>query len=231
MKTIFKSLFTLVAMIFVTNVAYSQSLPALGVEGTVNVSARILKQITFNQDEAVNFGAIAQGAKPYIDPKDQNSTQLGLAYKVGIYRLGASYNEPIGINFPDTVQLTSGANHLLYRPRVSAAYGDPDKDGADTSRYLGTDSHPTLNDSPEHAVVTQGDGFGKDGNIVYTYHTQGGPAGQTFELTTLFIGGELHDSGYQPAPAEPVGTGPGITAATPTGSYSGTFTMTIYYSN
>lgn len=224
MKNTLKSFMTLAVILIGSSAVFAQNPNSnLGKTQDVLINAKILRKIETTKVSDVNFGTIQTETAPFMDPKNQNPDDLGFTYSIGVVEVSATHDEPIRVQFADSIHLVApGPLRVTYVPLISASYGEHTAaTGADSSILLGEDVYTGLNPSgPDHAVVTEGTGRGgatNSGGIIYTYPD---PVAPDFEKTTLFIGGSLHD----------VGTKTGaFTGATQAGTYVGTLTINLLY--
>lgn len=211
MKTMFKSLFVAVLFTVIGTSAFAQ----LGAQSTVTATARILKQITLVND-SIQFGTIAAGGgATLLSPTGVGSTNVGFTNRAGRLVIDATPDEPIRVNFPDTIALyRSDSSTVKFRllitcGRGAVGYGA----GAQDTTWL-------INDQPiiaPAATVTEPGGNGRSNAGFGLITTGDGP----IEKATLFIGGNLYESG------------PGtnmVPASQPTGTYRGSFTFNVLYS-
>lgn len=208
----FKSLFVAMLFIGLGTTAFAQ----LGAQNTVTATARILKQITLASD-SIQFGTIAAGGgATLLSPTGTGSTNVGFTNRAGRLVIDATPDEPIRVEFPDTIALYRLADSstikfrlLITCGRGTVSYGT----GAqDTTVFI----HDQAITAPA-STVTEPGGNGRSNAGFGLITTGDGPD----ETATLFIGGNLYESG--------VGTN-NISANQPTGTYRGAFTFNVLYS-
>ncbi len=211
MKTMFKSLFVAVLFTVIGTSAFAQ----LGAQSTVTATARILKQITLTND-SIQFGTIAAGGgATLLSPTGVGSTNVGFTNRAGRLVIDATPDEPVRVEFPDTIALyrLSDSTTIKFRLLITCGRGEVAY-GAGTQ-----DTTVFINDQPITSpglAVTEPGGNGRSNAGFGLITTASGS-----EKATLFIGGNLYESG------------PGttnISASQPTGTYRGAFTFNVLYS-
>lgn len=210
MKTMFKSLFVAVLFTGLGSTAFAQ----LGATETVTATARILKQITLDSD-SIQFGTIAAGGgATLLSPTSVGSTNVGFNSRAGRLIINATPEEPIRVEFPDTIALTGPlSNTIKYQLLITCghdavAYG---AGAQDTTIFI----HDQPISAPFPVTAAGGNGRSNLGFGLIT--TNAGT-----EEATLFIGGNLFQSG--------AGT-TNISSGQATGTYRGEFTFNVLYAN
>lgn len=210
MKTMFKSLFVAVLFTGLGSTAFAQ----LGATETVTATARILKQITLDSD-SIQFGTIAAGGgATLLSPTSVGSTNVGFNSRAGRLIINATPEEPIRVEFPDTIALTGPASNTIKYQLLITCGHDEVAYGAgaqDTTIFL----HDQPISSPFPVTAAGGNGRSNAGFGLIT--TNAGT-----EEATLFIGGNLYQSG--------AGT-TNISSGQATGTYRGEFTFNVLYAN
>jgi len=227
MKTIFKSLLLTALVMGMATAAMAQT----GVTQTINATARVLKPITLDaQDADVGFGGVFAGTLPFLDPQGTATANVGFAANIGSVVVDATAEEPIRVEFPEIVTLVNGSNPLTdpkiyYQPIISAYSGEAAITSANraTSLLLGNQPPSGSTPLPVTGLRTGGTaaGTGPFGIIVTSVLAVGGGL---VDRATLLIGGKLGDA------ATPTGAPLLIIPSNqPTGTYSGTFTLNLLY--
>lgn len=211
MKTIFKSLFAAVLFTGLGTSAFAQ----LGETETIDITARVLKQIVLDGTE-VQFGAVVAGNVAILDPIDPaNNDFVSVSASAGRMTVDASGNEIIQVTYPAAVTLihTNTTDQINYVPRISVIWGNVGLASGDRQNSLLLSSSSTMTAGSE---VTAGSGTGT-GGIGY-FSTKNNLPDQDF--TTFFIGGNLYEDGSTTLPI------PGVQE---TGTYTADMTFDITY--
>lgn len=207
----FKSLFVAVLFTGLGTTAFAQ----LGAQNTVTATARILKQITL-QSDSIQFGTIAAGGgATLLSPTGTGSTNVGFTNRAGRLVIDATPDEPVRVEFPDTIALyrLSDSTTIKFRLLITCGRGEVayGAGAQDTTGFI--------NDQPitfPALAVTEPGGNGRSNAGFGLITTAAGS-----EKATLFIGGNLYESG--------AGTN-NIPQSQPTGTYRGAFTFNVLYS-
>jgi hypothetical protein len=213
MKTIFKSLFIAAFFVGAGTVVQGQG---LGAQEDVQVTARILKQITLAKTD-ISFGTVqAGGGQTFLDPKRQDSTSLniGLTATVGTLVIDATAEEPISVEFNTTLPMigTGGSatstDTITFKPIISAIRGLKTINATDRAASVLVSNTTII--APITTVTEPGTGEGP--RCLITTDSADSKA-------TLYIGGYLYMKG----------TTTPITTAQPTGNYTGTLNFNLNY--
>ncbi|MFN3529812.1 MAG: hypothetical protein ACK417_07835 [Bacteroidia bacterium] len=212
MKTIFKSMFAAVLFMGIANIASAQ----LGTTASIDVTARVLKQITIASSD-VQFGAVPAGNIAYIDPTGAASSNVGFTSTAGRIRVDATPDEPIRVEFDSTLYLScalcTNNDSLSYVPYVTITHGDVAL--GDAAQATSIPLHNiTLTGTP-NLNVTENGGNGNGPFGLFT--TEVGN-----ERATMFLGGYLYavNNFGQPIPT-----------AQATGTYEATMIYNFLYAD
>lgn len=207
MKTIFKSMLLTALVMGMATAAMAQT----GATQTITATARVLKPITLSAvDAAVGFGGVFTTTVPFLDPQGAATANVGFSSNIGSVVVDATPEEPIRVEFPDTVHLRQGANIIAYQPIISAFDGNAAITATNrgTSLLLGTTN-------PTGVVTVAGSGTGPFGIFITS----------ALDKATLLIGGKLgNTAGASTATVLDV-----LDPNQATGNYSGTFTLNLLY--
>lgn len=218
MKTIFKSMLLTALVLGMATAAMAQT----GANTSITATARVLKPITLSAvDAAVGFGGVFATTVPFLDPQGAATANVGFAANIGSVVVDATAEEPIRVEFPDTVHLIQGANIIAYQPIISAYSGD----ALITAVNRGTSlllANAASTSTPPLVTGPSGTGIGPFGIIATSVTAVGGGA---VDRATLLIGGKLgNTAGNSTATVLDV-----LPSNQPTGTYEGTFTLNLLY--
>jgi hypothetical protein len=221
MKTILKSLFVAAVFVSIGTTAHAQ----LGAQTSVAVGARILKKITFNVADTLNFGTVAAGEGiTFLNPQVQAASQnVGFNSRVGRLIINATGNEVLRVNYDSIVVMTriaggggAGSDSILYRPFISAIHGQKENTIVDRANsLLVSDQTMTRTGTPvARFPVTAAGGFGI-GGVALISTDESLPAPEDDDVT-LFLGGQLLTVGK-------------TEITTTTGRFRGTINFNVVY--
>lgn len=212
MKTIFKSL---LLAAFIGGIATSANAQT-GAQTTMTANARILKQITFHNNNNVQFGIVAAGGgQTFLNPQVQSSSvNVGFSASPGRLQIDATSLQPIRVEFDTLVRMLNGTNDTIgYVPIISAVFGQKTINATDRAASLLLNS-TAMAEGTTDVTNAGGTGAGPFG-IISTFST----AGPDFERTTLYVGGYLYRWRTTTA----------ISASDPTGTFTGTLNFNVLY--
>lgn len=214
MKTIFKSL---LLAAFIGGIATSANAQT-GAQTTMTANARILKQITFANNDPVQFGIVAAGGgQTFLNPQSQSgSVNVGFSSAPGRLVIDATSLQPIRVEFDTLVRMLNGnptPDTIGYVPIISGVFGSKTINASDRSASSLLNSAAMLEGATD-VTTAGGTGAGPFG-IITTF----GTAGPDFERTTLYVGGYLYQ--WQTTSAIPSGG--------PTGTFTGTLNFNVLY--
>jgi hypothetical protein len=185
----------------------TQSFPAM---------AKVLRPIVLTVGgspyNSVWFGNITVGKVAFLDPRGVANEYVSHTANVAKITVTATNNEPIRLEYPDSIALINGTHRILFQPRISAIYGDQAVTSANQNNSLAVAS--TLSGTNS---VTGPNGNGLGPAMITTGYT-----GPDLDRTTLFIGGYLYGSQSLGSPI-PIGQEKGF--------YTNTFVINILYQN
>lgn len=212
MKTTFKTLFAAALFTGIGSTAFAQ----LGTAETININAKVLKQMVLAGTE-VRFGAVTAGNVAILDPIDPADNRfVSVQAFPGRILVDATGGERIRVTYPAAVELThtNGTDAINYVPRVSVIWGNVGiADLANRANSILLDSDDAF---AAGTNVTGGAGSGIGGLGFFSTK----PAAPEIDLTTMFIGGNLYQQNS---------TSVAIPGGQTTGSYSGTITFDLTY--
>ena len=194
-----------------------------GATQTITATARVLKPITLSAvDAAVGFGGVFATTVPFLDPQGAATANVGFTSNIGSVVVDATAEEPIRVEFPDSLVLTGpSSSSIMYYPVISAYSGEATITSVNRGTSLLLASVASL-DVPPLVTGLSGTGNGPFGIIVTSATAVGGGL---VDRATLLIGGKLGGRGIGGTVSVPVA----IPSAQPTGTYSGTFTLNLLY--
>jgi len=170
-----KNLKLLLSTLVITLIATSG---VLAQDNIVDASAEVLANISFDAEQAVNFGNVQPDLAPTPDLDPANNTSSGVqggSVQFGYLLFSGAPNQDVVIGIsggtsgtPDQETLTSGGNQITYDIEVAEVAGDQ------------------TGSNPSGTIIT-------DGAQVSLTDTNGDH--------TLWIGGQLSGSTPSPAPA------------------------------
>jgi len=204
----------LLAIVMIINQSHSQA------QGDATQSfptmAKVLRPIVLTVGgspyNSVWFGNITVGKIAYLDPRGIASECVSHTANVAKITVTATNNEPIRLEYPDSITLINGTYRILYQPRISAIYGDQAVTITNQNNSIAVAS--TLSGTN---TVTGPNGNGQGPALITTGFT-----GPELDRTTLFIGGYLYGAQSLGAPI-PIGQEKGF--------YTNTFVINILYQN
>ncbi|NBW43049.1 MAG: hypothetical protein EBR29_04425 [Sphingobacteriia bacterium] len=161
---------------------------------------------------SVWFGNVPAGNVVYLDPRGTSSEHVSHTANVAKITVTATNNEPIRLEYPDSLTLMNGTHRIIYQPRISAIYGDAAVNPANQSNSVAVASNLAGTNS-----VTGPNGTGRAPGMITT-----GFSGLDLDKTTLFIGGMLYG---------PASLGSPIPINQEKGFYTNTFVINILYQN
>lgn len=212
MKTIFKSLFAAVLFTGLGTSAFAQ----LGETETIDITARVLKQIVLDGTE-VQFGAVVAGNVAVLDPIDPaDNAFVSISAFAGRMTVDASGGEIIRVTYPAAVTLvhTNTTDQINYVPRISVIWGDVSLASVDRQ------SSVLLDDDDAFVATTAVTGAAGTGTGGLGYFSTQQTAGPGVDFTTFFIGGNLYEDASTVDP---------IPGGQETGTYSADMTFDITY--
>lgn len=216
MKTIFKSL---LLAAFIGGIATSANAQT-GAQTTMTANARILKQITFVNNDNVQFGIVAAGGgQTFLNPQSQSgSVNVGFSSAPGRLIIDATSLQPIRVEFDTLVRMLNGnptPDTIGYRPIISGVLGNKTINATDRTAS-------TLLNSTAMAegdlIVTNAGGTGA-GPVAIITTSSTGSAGGDLERSTLYVGGYLYQWNTTSA----------IPSGGPTGTFTGTLNFNVLY--
>jgi hypothetical protein len=156
----------------------------------------------------------AGGGATLLSPTSVGSTNVGFNSRAGRLIIDATPEEPIRVEFPDTIALTGpSSNTVKYQLLISCGHGEVayGAGAQDTTILLNNQAIA----APWPVTAAGGNGRSNSGFGLITTRTGS-------EKATLFIGGNLYQSG----------SGTNIVPANQqTGTYRGQFTFNVLYAN
>jgi len=232
MKKSLKIAAVAIAAMFLGNAVNAQS--GLQDSEVITVNAKILKQIVLTSS-LVQFGSVAENTVPQLDPVDfTNSGLSSPGVTLGRLLVNATSGEFLSLTFPTKITLTNTnasitTNNVIgYVPQMSVKHGDVAVSTVNTTTpalLLGSNNTFAVSTAATSTTTTL-NGMGNGTSIAGYISTENNPTGSD-EFASVFIGGWLCDD----AATVTAGTAPTavIPSGTATGSYAGTFTVTVDY--
>lgn len=214
MKTTFKTLFAAALFTGIGSTAFAQ----LGETETINVNARVLKQIVL-AGEDVRFGAVTAGNIAILDPIDPADNEfVSIQALPGRVTVDATGGEIIQVIYPAAIELehtTIPGEFISYVPRISVRW-----DFIAVNDLAGRATSVLLDDDDAFVATTNATGAAGTGIGGTGYFSTDPTVGPTRDRATLFIGGNLYETGTTTDP---------IPALQETGTYTNTMLFNINY--